>query len=98
MNTQICKAITNKNVIEFYYDGGTRIVEPHCYGIHNDTGNELLCGYQTGGYSKSGNLPDWRLYTIPEISGLRITDDQFSNARHGYKPNDSRMSRIFCQL
>jgi len=29
MNTEICNAIRNKNLIEFYDDGGTRIVEPH---------------------------------------------------------------------
>jgi len=40
MRTDICSAINAKKVIQFYYNGGTRLVEPFCYGVHRDTGNE----------------------------------------------------------
>jgi len=50
MNLEICAAIRTRSVIQFYYDGGLRTVEPHCHGVSKD-GNELLRGYQTGGYS-----------------------------------------------
>jgi hypothetical protein len=98
MNTQICNAITSKNIIEFYYNGGTRIVEPHCYGIHKQSGNEVLCGFQISGYSQSGNIPDWRLYDVSKITGLKITEKTFSKPRPKYNPNDKRMSKIFCQI
>jgi len=98
MNSEIIEAIENMNVLEFYYKGHKRTVEPHCYGIHKDTGNEALCAYQIDGYSSSRSVPAWRLYLIPEMSGITIADEQFDKPRAGYKINDSRMSRIFYQL
>jgi len=98
MNSKICEAIENKKVIEFFYKGYKCIGEPHCYGIHKYTSNEVLSAYQVGGYSFSGNASSWKLYIIPEMSGIVITDNQFESLRPGYKRNDSRMSRIFCQL
>ena len=98
MNSLICEAIENKKVIEFTYDEHERIVEPHCYGIHKDTGSEVVCAYQIAGYSLSGEKPPWRLYIVPDMSSIVITENHFDNPRHGYKKDDSRMSRIFCQL
>lgn len=99
MNNQICQAIANKNIIEFRYKGKwIRSFEPHTYGMHKGTSNEVLSGYQLSGYSESGNLPDWRLFIVPYISDLRISDNKFLGARPGYNPNDSRMSTIFCAV
>ena len=99
MNTQICQAIASKNVIEFRYKGKwIRLFEPHTYGIHKDTNNEVLSGYQLGGFSESGNLPDWRLFRVSEITSLTITQDKFLSPRPGYNSRDSRMSRIFCTI
>ena len=98
MNNEICEAIENKKVIEFFYEGHKRIVEPYCYGIHKTTGNEVFCAYQIGGYSSSEKTPYWRIYIVSKMLGIRITDDQFEKPRTGYKINDSRMSKIFCQL
>ena len=33
MNKEIIEAIENKNLIEFNYDGQSRIVAPHCCGL-----------------------------------------------------------------
>ncbi len=98
MNTIICEAIRLRKIIKFYYDGYERIVEPHTYGIHKDTGNEVLSAYQIGGYSSSGRIPYWRLYLVNQISNLQITDETFSEPRSGYKKGDSRMSIIFCEV
>jgi len=95
---KICEAIENKKVIEFTYENHKRIVEPHCYGIHKDTNSEVLRAYPIGGYTSSGENPPWRLYIVSKMSGIVVTDKQFRNTRLGYKRNDSKMSRIFCQL
>lgn len=58
MNTIICEAIRLRKIIKFYYDGYERIVEPHTYGIHKDTGNEVLSAYQIGRYSSSLKPPE----------------------------------------
>ncbi|MFN3967252.1 MAG: hypothetical protein ACK4JE_06115 [Endomicrobiia bacterium] len=85
MNNLICEAIKYRRVIKFTYEGHERIVEPHTYGIHKDTGNEVLSAYQIGGYSSSGKVPYWRLYIVSKISNLQITDENFLEPRPGYK-------------
>lgn len=99
MNNKICEAISNKQLIQFYYEGGIRVVEPHCYGIHKDTGKEVLCGFQTEGYSRSGGLPNWRFFIVDKISKLVVKNDHFTKPRPLYNPNgDKRMSTIFCNI
>jgi len=98
MNKQICDAIKERQLIRFYYEEHQRIVQPHTYGIHKDTGNEVLRAYQVGGYSSSGNIPGWRLYIVSKISNIEITDEIFENSAPGYRKNDSAMSYIFCQM
>lgn len=98
MNRRICGAIEERKIIEFRYKGGIRVVEPHCYGIHEGSGKEVLSGYQTGGYTESGGTPDWRTYDISGVSDLKVTDISFLGPRSGYNPEDPRMSEIFCKL
>jgi hypothetical protein len=81
----VCAAIQDRAVVEFRYDGGTRIVEPHCHG-RNRNGTELSRAYQIGGYSRSGKPIGWRLYNVARIVGLRRTGDSFAYARPGYTP------------
>ena len=98
MNQKICKSIMEKRLIRFNYEGKIRIVQPHAYGIHKETNNEVLRAYQVGGYSTSGNIPGWRLYVVSKISNIEITDVIFENPAPKYRKNDSEMSRIFCQI
>lgn len=98
MNSQICKAISNKKIIQFYYEGGIRVVEPHCYGVHKNTDKEVLCGFQTEGFSRSGGLPSWRFFIVDKISNLLIKNEHFTEPRPLYNPNDKRMSTIFCNV
>ena len=98
MKKVICSAIESRGVIRFYYKGGTRLVEPFCYGLHKSTGNEVLRGYQIGGYSVSGEPVGWRLYQLNKITNLVITDKIFSGIREHYNPNDSTMKTIICRI
>lgn len=96
MNIEICNAIRNKNLIEFYYNGGNRIVEPHCHGI-TTAGNEGLRAFQVSGYSSSRKM-GWKMFDIGKASDLSILDETFDNARYGYKRGDRGMSEIYCEL
>lgn len=98
MRTDICSAINAKKVIQFYYNGGTRLVEPFCYGVHRDTGNEVVRGYQVGGHSESGEPVGWKLFRVAEISNLVIIDEYFAGVRDYYNPNDSAMKTIYCHV
>lgn len=95
MNSTLCEAIQNQNLVEFYYDGGQRVVEPYCHGI-STAGNEVLRGYQTAGFSSTGTVPDWKLFRVDKIRRLDITSNTFGGIRPSYDPNDSAMNHIFC--
>lgn len=97
MNKDICIAIELKKIIEFYYNGGKRTVEPFCYGISRK-GNELLRAFQTGGYSESGDPVHWKLFSVKKMSNITITDEEFSGNRPEYKPDDSAMEDIYCNI
>ena len=96
MNTIICDAIKNLYLIRFYYNGGFRDVEPHCYGI-TTAGNPGLRAFQVSGFSESGKL-GWKMFDLSKASSIIILDDTFLEPRAGYKRNDKGMTKIFCQI
>jgi len=75
----IRSAIANKRVLEFTYHGHHRVVEPHVYGRKN--GVDQLLGYQIGGTSKSGGVPDWRRFDLPDVNGATATPSGFPGPR-----------------
>jgi len=97
MNQTICDAIYNRCVLKFTYDGLPRTVEPHAYGLSRKL-NEVIRCYQTGGTSRSGKLPAWRLMEVNRIKFLIVTEEHFVGERAGYKKGDKNMSTIFCEL
>jgi len=96
MNTIIVKAITEKKLLSFYYNGGQRIIKPHCYGI-TTAGNEGLRGFQVSGYSSSGKM-GWKMFDLSKASNIEVLNDQFLNPEPGYKRGDKGMSSIYCEL
>lgn len=95
MNTEIINAVKNQNVITFDYDGESRTVEPHCYGL-TTKGNEAIRAYQVGGYSSSGKM-GWKLYDLSNADNIEIVNETF-DVRDGYKKDDKQMSRIFAEI
>jgi len=98
MKRNICSAINSRKLISFYYRGGVRFVEPFCYGPHKSSGNEVLRGYQVGGFSEFGEPFGWKLYLVDEISKLEITDNNFRGDRKDYNPDDPMMKEIICGI
>lgn len=96
VQSRICEAIQNRQVLRFHYQGQIRIVEPFTLGYMKGTGNSCLSAYQIGGFSKSQRYPPWGLYKINEIRNLVVTNQLAQNWRLGYNPRDSRMTRILC--
>jgi hypothetical protein len=92
----IIEAIEKKKTLSIMYDGGTRLVYPHALG--ELTNNRLtLSAYQVGGFSQSGNLPQWRSFPLENISNIQINDDHFEIAE-GYNPNWKGFSKIISQV
>ncbi len=88
MDALIEQAINSLHVLEFTYQGLHRIAEPHVFGYYN--GKKQLLGYQIGGQSRSGGLPEWRRYDADGITGLGISNQTFPGPRPtvtGVHPN-----------
>ncbi|TGB33982.1 hypothetical protein C6946_09175 [Burkholderia thailandensis] len=79
MESAILRAITDKKLIEFYYNGLHRVAEPHVYGVLN--GVKQLLAYQTGGQSNNGGIPDWRRFDLGHISQLVVLAQSFPGRR-----------------
>jgi hypothetical protein len=79
MENPILEAIANKRLIQFQYNNLLRIAEPHVYGVTN--GVKQILGYQMGGQSSNGNLPDWRRFDLTQIFQLTIISEPFPGRR-----------------
>lgn len=97
MNGTITQAINARMMLEIRYGGGSRMIEPHAYGVHKSTGNNILRCYQVDGYSSSGKSSDWKMFIVPMMSDIKIIPVPFV-ARAGYKKGDSAMGTIFCEI
>ena len=95
MNRQIYRAINSKFILQFWYNGGTRTVEPFCYGIDLE-GKEVLRGYQIKGYNETGRAQEWKLFKVEKVMSLEITNQHFTGERPRYSPKDPDMETIFC--
>lgn len=92
----LCRAITEKRLIQFKYDGRSRIVEPFCFGT-NASENFVLLGFQIRGADKTKPLC-WRFYYLAEISQLNITQHGFNGKRADYNPLDTLITRTICRI
>jgi hypothetical protein len=93
----ICKAIRNRKVISFRYQGLQRKAHPYACGLTKDR-NPALRGFQVDGQSRSGPIPDGRLFLLRNIVDFRITDESFTPDWKDYRKNDKGMVTIFCQI
>ena len=82
------RAVLGKNLVEFYYEGGTKVIEPHMVA-HNMMGHILLNGWFVRGDKKFGE-EGWQEYMLAGISQLKILPETFPKARFGYNPLDDK--------
>lgn len=95
MNQTIIEAIENQQLIEFYYDGELRVVQPYCYGV-SKAGNDVLRAFQVDGYSSSNKMW-WKMYTLSKMQQIQIMEDTF-NPRNDYKRGDKDMMKIYIEI
>ncbi len=92
----LCRAIAGRYVVQFKYEGRSRIVEPFCCGT-GAAGNYVLRGFQLRGADKTKPLC-WRLYELTDISQMSVTQHNFKGKRPEYNPEDSTITKIFCRI
>jgi hypothetical protein len=93
----ICDAIRKHLLLEFRYRGLPRVVEPYVHGV-STRGVEVLRAVQVGGSSNSGGFGYGKLWTVADITALRVTTESFPADDPNYDPNDSGMQRIHCRI
>ncbi len=93
----LARAIQDRRVLNFHYDGRPRVVEPHAYGRTSD-GVPVLHGFQIGGESASGGLPGWRTFRAADITGLTIGEDTFPGPRAGHVEGRPRLDPVWAEL
>jgi len=80
VNQDLVQAISGKHLIEFVYKtGGSRIAEPHDYGISK--GVECLLAYQISGESSSRSPHGWKRLAVDDIHQLQVLDRKFRGTR-----------------
>ena len=97
MNETIIDAIKQTKVLSLVYDGITRQVEPHAYGV-SKKGNELLRCFQIAGGHNTERPHDWELLTVEKITALANTGVAFAGPRPDYKKGDKAMATIYLEL
>ena len=95
MKDEICQAIREKRLLELQYDGQTRRVAPHVYGI-DAAGDEVLSCYEVWG-GRDGEPAGWRSLRLGQISELTLTTKRFA-PRPEHQRSDGAIARVFCQV
>jgi len=94
----ICDAINARQLIRFYYRGHWRKVVPAAHGHHATTGNGVMRGYQVGGTRNTGIVPDWGMFDTRFISGVEMLGEDIIQTPPGYRPGDSHINPVHCEL
>lgn len=79
------------------YASGSRIVDPFIYGV-STAGNEVITGFQIGGYSQSDNSFMCKLFKFDEMTAICNTNDNFTGQRVHYNPTYKGMRIIYCHV
>ncbi len=93
----ICEAIRKRALLEFLYHERRRVAAPYCCGV-STRGADVLRAVQLRGESASGGLGFGKLWTIGEISNLRVLDEPFVPDDPNYNRHDRAMTRIYCAI
>jgi predicted DNA-binding transcriptional regulator YafY len=95
MNAFICRAIRERRVLRFNYEGGAREIEPYCHGFSRES-QELVRGYQIAGVSRSGEPVGWKTFRVDRMADVAVTFATFPAERDGYDPAENRMATVHC--
>jgi hypothetical protein len=98
MQNRVCRAITERKILKFYYRGTERVVEPYICGI-DGLDREVLLGFQTEERDYPVRSWGWRLFDLREMSYLGVTRTEFNTVRTTVKPFNPmnlKMKEVYC--
>jgi len=74
----IRQSILQKKLLQCYYEGHFRVIEPHVYGIKDN--KYSILAYQVRGQSSSGKIEWKRMFTEKMVSLIEL-EENFSGPR-----------------
>ncbi len=92
----IFQAIEGQQLMQFLYEGYSRIIEPHMYGS-DAAGVDLLCGFQIAGADEFRKHTGWHKYEVSKIEHLECLPTKYPGPRHPYRLYSRTFKRIYCQ-
>lgn len=93
----LVRAIREKQVLRFVYNGHARVVEPHAYGVAA-TGETVLHAFQVEGESASRPPPGWRTFNVALIEALAATEGRFADSRPGYVSGEPALATVWAAV
>ncbi len=96
-NNIIVEAILNKRLLNVTYNGATRHVVPHAYGLDKN-GHGKLRVYQVDPTGVNTEHAGWRMFNEEAIEAITTSDEEFASPYLGYKRDDKTLATIFAQL
>ena len=94
---QACEAIEQSKCLELTYDGYVRVVEVHAAG-YSKKNEGIMRVWQVRGGSASGERQGWKLMHLAEALTAKVTNEDSSAPRPGYKRGDPAIENIICQI
>jgi hypothetical protein len=95
--TAIVEAITSQRLLVLDYQGKTRVVEPHTFGLDRWS-RVLLCAYQVECDGTSSSPSGWRSFLVAQMSNARLDPRRFATPRPGYLRGDGAFKSITAEL
>lgn len=91
------RAVNDRLVIRFTYDGLPRVVQPATFGLTR-TGKQALRGCLIAGLSNRNFIPCWELYLTEKMVGPGVTGESFTAFESvGYRKGDRGFSVIIAE-
>lgn len=88
-------AIANKRLIQLRYEGARRVVEPHDYGVQNDTASLLAFQVRSSDPSKK---PGWRMLHLSKMSECVILNETFQGSRGAAHQNHHAWDILYARV
>ncbi len=92
------RAIEQRCVIAFNYNGSKRVLEPHQLGYSRFAKKLTLVGYQLSGYSESNRLPPWRQFSVAKMHDVLILSRDIKVNRIGLDQSGFALNRPISEI
>ncbi len=97
MIDQISTSMDKKLRMQIDYNGQTRVIEVHTFGI-NTKGNSAIRAFQVRGGSNSNQPVGWKPILTDSITNFSILDESAETPRPGYKKGDKFFIKIVKEI